>query len=646
MKMLWASILLVVITALPLSAQLLPEQRMLDFQNLVALYAKRYAPYDWKRQAVGYDLFNVKPWYDRIQNAKDDLEFFEIEAEYVANLQDTHSAFSMTSSFRATIGFTVDIYDGKVLIDSISRSALPSSQYPFQIGDELVAVDGVSVQDWIDRISKWRRYGNPVTTRRVAAQQITIRVQSTFPRAVEIGDSAAVDIQRASGAVEHYTIPWSKSGYPVTQAGPVPFPKPSAVLAAHPDSEPMPNYMAALDELHNYKLPDNDPINRYVLGVGLSSPIFRSGLPSSFVQRLGRSFNDFHFSGTYTSNGLTIGYLRIPNFSPFNPTQALNELKTEIDFFQNNTDGLVVDVTRNNGGGCYMIDVAAALIPYPFYFFGEQIRATQDRLNAFQSSLEIAKLVRADQSVIDTFQSYIDQMKAALLSNRGLTGPIAACKQSTQDPFTAPAMDNNVPAAAVYSKPMIVLIDEFSISAGEIFPAMIQDNKRAPLVGTRTSGGGGSISSWEPGFYSESISSNTNTLVVRKNPVPTAEYPKAPYVENIGARPDVALDYMTRDNLVSSGRTYVDQFTQILVQQIKNPASQNLFTVVDRGGVLLSTPGTSVATTAGHCQITANGGGTTPSGFAILDYHSKGTGQRDYYPGNNADPIWPYFCGN
>src|SRR5215813_234178 len=120
----------ILVTPEVLSAQLLPEQRLQDFQNLAALYAKRYAPYDWKKQAIGFDLFDLKPWLARVQAAKDDLEFFEIEAEYVAKLQDTHSSFSMTSSFRANLGITVDIYDGKVLIDTINRIQLPAATYP------------------------------------------------------------------------------------------------------------------------------------------------------------------------------------------------------------------------------------------------------------------------------------------------------------------------------------------------------------------------------------------------------------------------------------------------------------------------------------------------------------------------------------
>jgi C-terminal processing protease CtpA/Prc len=588
MKALSMSLLLLVLVVLPeqVSAQLLPDQRTFDFQNLVALYAKRYAPYDWKRRALGFDLFDIQPWLDRVRAAKNDLEFFEIEAEYVGNLNDTHSGFSMTSSFRANLGITVDIYDGKVLIDSINRSILPATNYPFQIGDELVSVDSVSVEDWINRISVWRRWGNPISTRRVAAGQITFRSQSTFPRAVEIGDFAAVTIRRANGNLEDYTIPWRKTGIPVFSVGPVPIPKAPNVSMASSTREP--SGVDPLEELHQYRLPENDlvlaPIpwakdengvqRTYVNGIGSLVPIFRAGFPTNFIQRLGRLPSEFHYSGTYLADGLTLGYLRFPNFAPPNLSDAVRELRDEIQYLESNTDGLVIDVTRNPGGGCYMIDAAAALIPYAFYFFGEEIRATQDRLNALQTQLENAQSTGAEQSVIDTYQSYVDQLKAALAANRGMTAPIAACRQFGST--GAPIIHGNQPAPVVYTKPIIVLIDEFSISAADIFPAMIQDNARALLVGARTSGGGGSVSGWPTGFYSESISNNTNTLVVRRSAIETAEYPTAPYVENIGARPDIPLDLMTRENLLTGGRAYVNQFTEILLDEIRTTISSQL----------------------------------------------------------------------
>ncbi len=222
---------------------------------------------------------------------------------------------------------------------------------------------------------------------------------------------------------------------------------------------------------------------------------------------------------------------------------------------------------RNPGGGCYMADLAAHLIPKTFFFFGEQIRPTLDRINGLQSSAELARRMQADQWVIDLYQSYLDQVSQAYRQNRGVTGSIPACTQTT--PGLSPASSEQSPASIVYSKPLIILVDEFSISAADIFPAMMQDNRRGLVVGMRTSGGCGSASTWPAGFFSEATASNTNTLVVRKQPVVTDEYPAAPYVENIGTRPDIKLDYMTKDNLVNNGRTFVNRFTSILLDEIE-----------------------------------------------------------------------------
>src|SRR4051812_16320921 len=98
-------------------ADLSADQKALDFQILAGLYAKNYALYGWKRDFVHFDLFDLKPWLDRVQKSKGDLEFYEICAEYVASLNDAHSAFLVPSNYRADLRIRVDIYDGKVLIE-------------------------------------------------------------------------------------------------------------------------------------------------------------------------------------------------------------------------------------------------------------------------------------------------------------------------------------------------------------------------------------------------------------------------------------------------------------------------------------------------------------------------------------------------
>jgi hypothetical protein len=559
-----------------LFAQLTPEQRVQDFQSLAALYAKRYAPLEWKKRAVGVDVLDVKPWIERVRLAKDDIDYHEIAAEYVATFADSHTRYQAPGAFTAFLGFSVDIYEGVVLIEQIDRLLLPQADYPFQVGDELISVDGRSSEEWITELSKRRRWGNPEATRRSAADRITFRPQSTEPRAGQLGDTATVVIRRQSGDTNTYAIKWQKINLPFRGSPAVPAPK---VAAARSAASARSDYMSVIADMWNWSVSADDPFfmgethdedgnavpRKYLLGFGSRSPVF---LPfPGFVQRLGRNPVDFHFSGTYEADGQRIGYLRIPNFAPLNTAAAIRELETEIQYFEANTDGLVVDVTRNTGGGCYMLEAAKRLINYDFWFFGEEIRPTWDRITSLQFALEAARMLEAEQWVIEVLTFQVDRLSDAYRTGANLSVPLPAC--SAMGGIGAAVWENS-PAAITYSKPMIVLIDEFSTSAGDIFPAMIQDNKRALLVGKRTNGAGGSISGWPSGVYTEGLATNTNSLVVRRDNVPNApDMPVARYIENTGVRPDVEVEIMTKANLMNRGRTYVDDFTRIMVDHIR-----------------------------------------------------------------------------
>jgi len=44
-----------------------------------------------------------------------------------------------------------------------------------------------------------------------------------------------------------------------------------------------------------------------------------------------------------------------------------------------------------------------------------------------------------------------------------------------------------------YTKPVLVLTDNFTLSTAESFTMALQDNKRATVFGMRTDGGGGNV---------------------------------------------------------------------------------------------------------------------------------------------------------
>jgi peptidase S41-like protein/PDZ domain-containing protein len=539
-------------------AQLSIDQKIADFQNLAGVFSKNYGPYEWKRDTQAFDLMQIGPWMDRIKATTNDLDFYEVMVDYVAHLNDAHDNYNLPSSFQASLGFTVDIYDGKVLVDSINRTRLPAATYPFQIGDELVSVDGQTAENLVQAYSKYSIFANPLSTRRGAAARITTRPQSRMPHAVDVGDNAAVVIRGQDGTDKTYTIPWLKTGLPLRKVGPVPTPR-----AASAEIEYQPNggadYLEPLRRLQNCMIPDTNA----VLNFGGFGPIF--SFPAGFQIRLGTRATDQFVSGTFRSGPYNIGFIRIPNYAPSDTNAALNQFAGEMVFFQGATDGLIIDEMRNPGGSVvYANQIAQLVIPYRFRSIPFEVRATPFWIESISSSLTSAKAQGAPDWVIAQLGSILDQLKQANSENRGRTGPIPLGYTSIDlDPLTD-TRGNQL----AYTKPLMVLIDEFSASGGDYFPATIQDNNRGILFGMRTMGAGGNVNAYFAGLYSEGITTLTESLMVRKNPTVTTDYPAAPYVENIGVRPDIVQDYMTKDNLLRGGRAFVDAFSAAMVDWI------------------------------------------------------------------------------
>src|SRR5689334_23036343 len=149
-----------ILSVLPLAggilfAQLTMDQKVADFQYMASLYAKRYGPYEWKRDVVKFDLLNVGPWLNKINATTNDLQFFDVMSEYVSSLNDAHDVYTLPANFVASLNFSVDIYDGVLLVDSITRSRLPAREFPFLIGYELVSIDGVDAQRMLDGLLRY-----------------------------------------------------------------------------------------------------------------------------------------------------------------------------------------------------------------------------------------------------------------------------------------------------------------------------------------------------------------------------------------------------------------------------------------------------------------------------------------------------------
>ena len=549
-----------------LLAQLTADQKTADFQYMASLYAKRYAPYEWKRDVVKFDLLNIGPWLTKINATKNDLEFFDVMSEYVSSLNDAHDVYTLPANFVANLNFSVDIYDGTLLVDSINRARLPGSEFPFLIGYELVSIDGVDAQKLLDGYLRYEIAANPRSTRRLAAQLLTTRPQVLIPTAPNVPEISTVVFRTPGGQTQSYRIPWAKSGVPMTTIGKYPTPT-VAPRAAPRDDEP--SYVNLLLRLQNCRLPDLG-YERTVLGFGSRTPIFATALAAlgdGFTQRLGRAASDTFYSGVFTTGRFKIGFIRIPDYAPLNQQTAINQFVSEIVFFQANTDGLIIDETRNPGGSVsYANTLLSLVMPKTWNSVGFEVRATSEWVIEISSALEQAKALGEPGYIIALLQSIEDSIVSANREQRGRTGPLPLDDVTiTRDPAT-----DSKGNLLAYAKPLMVLVDEMSASGGDYFPATIQDNARGPLFGFRTMGAGGSVEDWEAGSYSQGFTRVTESLMSRNIDVVTPDFPVTRYVENVGVRPEIQYDYMTRENLMTGGAAFVRAFLDAMSNYIQS----------------------------------------------------------------------------
>ena len=590
-----AVLFLILFSSSPYAQQSLTrEQRISDLTQLASQYAKNYGPYEWKRDAQGFDLLRLTPWLQRIHHS-DDLDFQEALIEYVASLNDAHDVIAFPTTFSAQLPMALDIYDGKVLIDALNRTLLPIAQYPFGIGDEVVSFDGRPVQEVIQSFRKYAISANQRSTDRTAATRLVSRSQQTMPHIIELGATAAVGIKMAStGVTTVYNIAWIKNGIPVTSQGPLPSPtRGNGLIRLSTDGQDitagLPGSAAATaavfktadataadDTLPSYMDPIRPLLNASVtkdyysvLNFGSRFPIY--GPPAGFVDlnapcatcivRPGEPV--FFLFGTYTTpGGVRAGFVRIPSMSPPSTATALAQFDRAMTFFNANTDGLVVDVMRNPGGLVSFVEaIAQRLIPTAFNTIGFEIRSTAAWLFSFASQLNNARLTRPPgDPILVNIENNFNEVLRAYNENRGRSAPVSL--NSTG------ALQLN-PVAGAYAKPLLVLTDEFSASGGDMLPAILQSNNRGPIFGWRTMGAGGSVVGFSGPAFTESFFRITVSLMNRGHVVNTPDFPPAPYVENIGVRPDVTVDYMTRANLMSAGAPFVQAFTQAIENLVK-----------------------------------------------------------------------------
>jgi hypothetical protein len=534
--------------------QLSADQKKSDFRELADRFAKQYAPYEWKKTALKVDILQLGPWLERAAATKDDLEYYDLCVEYVSSLVDAHDYYQLPSTFSATLGFTVDLYDGKALIDSIDGTLLPPPEFDAKVGDELISVDGKTVEEWAKALGRYAFGGNAISNKRDAVGLIVSRSQTTNPYAHKIGEKAEVVWKNAAGEVKTFALPWRKRGTPVEQiAAPRPVTMAASVNRGLDDNDPE-AYREYLERKANLRADTRG--RSMVRGFGAKDPIYQ--LPEGFQATVGQSRFDTVYGGVIPFEGKRVGYLRLARFAGGSATR---QIQTALTSFKETTDVLVIDVTRNPGGSACMIDeMAAELMTDTWKAQGAEQMVTWRDILSLQASIDFARLL-GDTVSLAMLEFDLAAYERAFREGKTRTEPLPFCAPTMERPAALGA--DNTPRA--YAKPVLVLIDEFSTSAAEHLAALLQDNGRAKLFGKRTVGAGGAVIAVTGGPYAEGRTTLTWTLTNRSKAVATSDYPEAPYIENIGVRPDIEYEFNTEENLRNQGKPFVEAFLKAAI---------------------------------------------------------------------------------
>jgi hypothetical protein len=399
-----------------------------------------------------------------------------------------------------------------VLIDFVDTFSLDPATFPINVGDELISVNGIGMDTWINVLGAYsvNGNGNHVSRDRLAVATTLDRYQGwyTFASKIQPGDIATIVLKTAgSNKRSTVAIPWQTIFLPLLEEGPVPNPKGFSSLSkfATPKASSMRSMkergVALKNPWHTYtgvpaprmarlkattattgaptastsrrRLRQFSAIHAdHVLAGGLEPfgsfvPLFNP--PPGFQLRLGAGAEDEFLSGTFPVGNKLIGFIRISSFAPFSEANAVAQFQAEASFFQANADGLVVDIMSNGGGdGCYVNVLAQSLIPQTFQPLRIQVRATELWIQDFEIALIDAEFFGSSQETIDVLVETLEQIQQALAQKRGLTGPIdglspAACflTGGAQYPPATDADGNNI----AFTKPIVVLTNNFTLSA-------------------------------------------------------------------------------------------------------------------------------------------------------------------------------------
>lgn len=602
------SLLFLSLESLEMTNEQLQAAMIKDLESVKHSMSIQYAPYEWKKQYFGWDLedaFYLAQAKIVAENCITQKDYRRVFKQFLKSTQDYHVNSSFFSTEWSVAPIDIRGVNGRYFVCGFNQVSLEGEEAFFvpdeidkndvkdipdvKVGDEILAIDGVHIADVIENIIDVDLGGDHTPTGfALAAQKVFYRM-GKYGDTVPTGKVTVTMLSKGAKTPITFALPWLHAKEWVED----PLLK---------NNEPV-----FLDSLYESLYDGNNPsesIDYLVLrdfsvelakDLGEKNKIFCKSAKSKkndekeeedlrnkgFLPPLGKILWEQSEKGAplyaylyQNAAGKKIGYIRLHSFGfAGNAAKSMVELFINVLklFDSNSASALVIDITDNPGGTVlYMYGILSTLVEtgHPLKLpQHREIVIPEDAYNAaiaynysklienvsLENEAEENKILHGFSIDDKYFKNFSDY--ALKLMNSYKTGVLLS------PPLHIEGIDQiNAHPSFTYKKPVLVLINELDFSCGDFFPAILQDNKRAVIFGSKTAGAGGYVKRYSyPSRFGVSKYSLTGSIAYRLDGEP---------IENLGVTPDVPYEITERD-IQNEYKGYVKAVNNTVMQMLK-----------------------------------------------------------------------------
>ncbi len=551
--------------------QLSSAEKVADMEWIYSIFGQNYAPLKYKEKLFGFEFEKLKDEYrEKAKATANNDEFYQLMFSFVAQFKDAHTSGSLDApdiagrAQVAYLGFSGRRKGKNFVVTDLFPTTKSYSAFPIKVGTEIVKIDGMTLEDAVkSELVKYRDLGQDDTNFTYHVNRLFTRVSMSTPLPKK--DTVTLTLAGRKASQQDVVLPWvvkdlslfrkeqaeaRGSGWKVDDKT---SPPPGTTFWTF--DSPEGNQKIQLNLLNFQGMPA-DPqrllakVKRGTQGFDVRDTFqflddvagWVSAEPkaplqgattadtASFMAQYREVPSTAMFLPTakilpsyfYKAGKELVGYIWVYSFSL--PSSAATEFAQTLNTFKTFGVKRIIIDTINNGGGSLVLGMkmAQVLSAKKVAMPDMQLKLSDSWMDEFDnwskwgSSDAEKELARR---VLDRLQKEKEEGK--WISSNFSSEFLVPYDMKANDAMEGTEFET------------VLLVNEMCASMCDIFAGIVQDNKLAKIVGSRTMGAGGNVVDYNQAPNSHFDVRQTESLIVRTN---------GKYIENVGVTPDVVMD--------------------------------------------------------------------------------------------------------